>query len=383
MSVSKDKYNCCGCSACEAVCGHHAIEMRPDSVGFLYPEVDASKCIECGLCERVCNFTTKYPRYENFDKPLTYLTRLKDVSELKKSQSGGAFYAIASCFIENGGIVYGASFDNNWVVRHNKAESISELQNLRMSKYVQSEIRTCYKEVRQLLIEGYKVLFSGTPCQISAIKSYIPNLLHANLYCIDIVCHAVPSPKIWSEYISYLENKNKSKIIKACFRDKRFGWHGARESFLFENGHEEFRRTNNILYFSKLSVRESCSNCPFTNTSRIGDITVGDFWGLPKDSKFEDNLGTSLVYVNSDKGVKLLETIKDSVIVEPKTLNESIQPQLISPIKLNNKRKQFLHDYISGGFIKVAKKYSDVGYRYKVNRTISLLKNLIKTAIRR
>lgn len=383
MSVSNDKYNCCGCSACEAVCGHSAIEMYSDSLGFLYPKVDPAKCIECGLCERVCSFKPNYPRYDNFDIPSTYLIRLKDKEELKASQSGGAFYAIASQFIENGGVVFGAAFGDNWVVNHRKAETISELESIRMSKYVQSQIKTCYSEVRQYLKDGRCILFSGTPCQISAIKSFIPISLHKNLYCVDIVCHAVPSPKIWSDYISYLENKNSSKIIKACFRDKRFGWHGAKESFLFENGHEEFRRTSNHLYFSKLSVRESCSNCPFTNTSRVGDITVGDFWGLPKDSPYEDNLGASLLFVNSAKGKELFELIREIVIVEKKTLQDSLQPQLIRPIDLNRKRGQFIIDYVSGGFVKVAKKYSDVGIRYKLNISISHFKKLIKRIIGR
>lgn len=383
MAISKDKFNCCGCSACEAVCGHSAIEMKADSLGFLLPKVNASKCIECGLCERMCNFKHNYPIYDNFGMPSVYLVRLKCKNELAKSQSGGAFYAIAVRFIEDGGVVYGASFDKNWVVKHHKADNISELEGIRMSKYVQSDIRACYKEVRQLLINGRSVLFSGTPCQVSAIKSYIPATLHKNLYCVDIICHAVPSPKIWRDYISYLEIKNNSKIARACFRDKRFGWHGAKESFLFENGHEQFRRTSNHLYFSKLSVRESCSNCPFTNTSRVGDITVGDFWGLPKDSIYEDNLGASLLFVNSSKGEELLHKSKDLVISEKKQLNECLQPQLIRPIELNKKRTQFIQDYESGGFLKVAKKYSDIGIRYKINMSISLLKKLIKTIIGR
>lgn len=381
MAVQKNKYNCCGCSACEAICGHSAIEMQPDSLGFLYPKVDSSKCIECGLCERVCKFEPNYPRYENFETPHVYLVRLKDTNELKKSQSGGAFYAIASKFIANGGSIFGASFDENWNVRHRKAATLSDLENLRMSKYVQSDLRQCYKEVRQLLKSGQRVLFSGTPCQISAIKSYIPKPLHVNLFCIDIICHAVPSPKIWSDYIAYLQKKNNSKIIRACFRDKRFGWHGARESFLFENGREEFRRTSNQLYFSNLSVRESCSNCPFTNTSRIGDITVGDFWGLPKDSPYEDNLGTSLMYVNSEKGIHMLNSIKGVAIIEKEDFDMSLQPQLIQPITLNANRNQFLKDYISGGFEKIAKKYSDIGYRYKIQKSISFLKKLIKRII--
>lgn len=383
MAVNPNKKNCCGCSACLNICSRQAITMQSDEIGFIYPKVDFNKCIECGACERICQFKKKYNRYSNFDIPKAFLMRLKDKHELSLSQSGGAFYALAKCFINNNGIVYGASFDKNWIVRHIKVEAIADIGQVRMSKYVQSNISNVFSEIRKLLNNGRKVLFSGTPCQVSAVKSYIPKKLHCNLFCVDIICHGVPSPKIWKDYISYIECKYKSKIVKACFRDKRFGWHGAVESFMLDNGTEIFRKTSNTLYFSNLSVRDSCSNCPYTNIKRVGDITTGDFWGLPQNSPYEDGLGVSLILVNSDKGMDLFRVISDVAIIEEKNIDECLQPQLKSPITLNVKRNTFILDYKNKGFSFIAKKYGDVGLRYKIHLFYTLLKNKAKRFVKR
>lgn len=378
MAVSPDKYNCCGCSACHSSCPHTAISMNADSLGFKYPIVDFKKCTECGVCERVCQFNKEYKRYDNFEVPKAYLLRLINENQLRRSQSGGAFYALASSFIEQGGIVYGASFNDKWQVGHAKVDNESDLESLRMSKYVQSDISGKFNEIRNLLSSRKKVLFAGTPCQVAAIKSFIPTKLHKDLCCIDIICHSVPSPQIWEDYISYLESKYKSKISKACFRDKRFGWHGAIESFKFKNGKEIFRKTNNTLYFNNLSVRESCSNCPYTNIKRVGDITLGDFWGLPKDSIYEDGLGVSLVFINSNKGIEQINRVSKSVIIEEKKVEECLQPQLAHPITLNTKRNQFICDYEVNGFEYVARHYSDIGWRYHFYNYISIVKDTIK-----
>lgn len=365
----KTKYDCCGCTACENACNHNAITMQPDSMGFLYPVIDSTKCTDCGLCEKVCQFHSRYYRYEKSETPLAYSLRLKDEKQLLRSQSGGAFYALAKSLIEEGGIVYGAAFTNDWKVSHQRVDNIRDLEKLRMSKYVQSDMRGVYAQIKGDLHLNSKVLFAGTACQVAGLKSYLPNRLQDNLYCIDIICHGVPSPKIWEDYLTYLEDKYKSKIMKACFRDKRFGWHGATESFLFNNGREIFRKTNNRLYFSGLSLREACSKCYFTNTKRVGDITIGDCWGLPKNSPFElDKKGVSLVLVNSIKGANLLTSIGSIATMEPVSLENCMQEQLIHPTKLNPKHSQFVHDYTTKGFKYVAEHYSAMGWRYNIEK---------------
>lgn len=378
----KSKLDCCGCTACVSVCGYNAITMIPDTLGFLYPKVNMNLCVNCGLCEKVCQFHSNYERYGNYVMPEAYQFRLMDENQLKRSQSGGAFYALAKHFIDAGGIVYGASFTNSLKVRHQKAKNKQELETLRMSKYVQSDMRDVFYQVKEMLKNEKNVLFTGTSCQIAGLKSYIPNKLHNHLYCIDIICHGVPSPQIWNDYINYLQRTRKSKIKKACFRDKRFGWHGATESFLFGNDKEEFRKTYNYLYFTGLSLRDSCSNCHFTNLNRIGDLTIGDQWGISKDSPFEDNKGLSLILVNSQKGYVLLQNVTSEAYIEKCKIEDCMQPQLKMPVTMNPKRKQFISDYERKGFHYVAKKYSDIGIHYKINRFIELIKDTIKSILK-
>lgn len=357
--------DCCGCTACESICTHHAIIMQPDSMGFLYPSIDTTKCIDCGLCEKVCQFHPSYKRYENYDVPLVYALRLKDADQLIRSQSGGAFYGIAQHIVDKKGVVYGVSFDEEWRVVHQRVSNADELEKLRMSKYVQSDIRGVFKLIKEDLKKGLTVLFSGTACQTAGLKAFLPHKLHENLICVDIICHGVPSPKIWEDYIVYLQKKYKSTIVNACFRDKRFGWHGAKETFRFENGKEIVRRTSNRLYFSGLTMRESCANCQFTNLKRVGDLTIGDFWGLPKDSPYEkDKKGLSLLLVNSDKGNAIFESIRDNFIVEESNTRDCLQPQLRYPSKMASLHDSFVKDYLGHGFVYVAKKYGDIGWRF-------------------
>lgn len=372
----ENRYDCCGCTACASICAHDAIAMAPDSLGFLYPKANPDLCINCGLCDKVCQFHNNYDRYDNYNSPLAYQFRLSQDEQLKKSQSGGAFFAIADKFIANGGVVYGAAFTDTWRVTHQKANDSQTLNALRMSKYVQSDLRGVYRQIKNDLRKGESVLFSGTACQVAGLKAFIPNILRKNLFCIDIVCHGVPSPKIWEDYLAYLEKKRGSQIVRACFRDKRFGWHGARESFLFENGKEEFRRTSNYLYFSGLSMRESCSHCHYTNLKRVGDITVGDQWGIPKDSPYEDDKGLSLILINSDKGKLLFEN--SELKAEGISQKDCMQPQLKQPSKQHIDHQRFVYDYETKGFLYVAKKYGDLGWRYKMQCLIESFKRIIK-----
>jgi coenzyme F420-reducing hydrogenase beta subunit len=297
--------------------------------------------------------------------------RLRDDRQLSRSQSGGAFFAIAELFIKEGGVVYGAAFNEYWTVSHKRVSNNVDLESLRMTKYVQSDMRGIYAAVKSDLKSEHQVLFSGTACQVAGLKSYIPISLHKNLLCIDIICHGVPSPQIWKDYLVYLERKFKSPIVKACFRDKQFGWHGAIESFIFSNGREEHRRSCNYLYFSGLSIRESCANCKFTNTKRVGDITIGDHWGLRRDDPYEkDGKGVSLLLINSKKGNDWFQKITNKIICRKVQLENNLQPQLKYPSELHPKHTDFVRDYQRKGFLYVAKRYGDLGWRYKARKQI-------------
>lgn len=212
--------DCCGCTACASVCVHKAISMRPDALCFLYPEIDESKCIECGLCDKVCSFNSNYDKSLNFSHPIVYGARHKNMGEVMTSRSGAVFVAISDYVLECGGIVYGVGYSDHFRVVHKRATTKLERNEFKGSKYVQSDVSNIFPQVRQDLRDGKIVLFSGTPCQTSALSSYIGKKYRNNLILIDIVCHGVPSSYIWHDYINSEERIHNSKIVSVDFRDK-------------------------------------------------------------------------------------------------------------------------------------------------------------------
>lgn len=376
---SKSKEYCCGCGACVSICSHNAITMNPDALWFDYPRIDNLKCIDCGLCMDVCQFKSNYYRGNNYQDPNVYALRLKSEQELFKSQSGGAFYVLSKYVIENNGVVFGAAFANTRKVKHIKVSDIEELDRIRRSKYVQSDLKGIFDEVRNELKMGKSVLFSGTPCQVAGLKKLINPNLSKKLYLVDIICHGVPSPKIWSDNIDYLENKYNSTIIKANFRDKRYGWNNAKETYQLVNGRNLIRHTFLDLYFGHYVSRECCTVCPYTNLRRVGDITIGDFWGWHKSHKeFMDDKGISLVLVNSDKGVNILNSCKNSVVLIESNTSECMQSKLKYPAEENAQKSVFMNEYLRRGFSHVLHKYTDEGWLLKLKIRIAKLINLNK-----
>ena len=237
MIKINDPADCCGCTACASICNHDAITMEPDALGFLYPKVDESKCVECGLCEKVCAFNENYDKTLNLPKPDAYAARHKDMDEVMKSRSGAAFVAISDYILEQGGVVYGAGYKDHFRVAHKRATTKVERDEFRGSKYVQSDLTGVFRMVKQDLKNGLTVLFSGTPCQTSGLNSYVGKKLRENLVLIDIVCHGVPGPYIWRDYLAYLEKKQGDTITMVNFRDKEVvGWKAHRETFKFRMG---------------------------------------------------------------------------------------------------------------------------------------------------
>ena len=229
--------DCCGCSACQSICAHDAITMQPDVMGFLYPVVNKDQCVDCGLCEKVCSFHENYDISFNLPQPDAYAARHKKMEEVETSRSGAAFIAISDYILKQGGVVYGAGDIDHFRVVHKRATTKEGRDEFKGSKYVQSDMNTVFRQVKKDLKDGMLVLFSGTPCQTSGLASYIGKRLRENLYLVDIVCHGVPSPSLWKDYIAYLERKQGSEICWVNFRDKQqFGWTAHHETFKFVKG---------------------------------------------------------------------------------------------------------------------------------------------------
>lgn len=373
MHINRDKTNCCGCSACYSICPTKAISMQPDALGFKYPMIDVDKCIDCGLCKKVCQFKSDYDRYEVSDS-VVYALRNVDESELLKSQSGAAFWSIAKVFIQDGGIVYGVGYGDNYKIIHKRVKALTELEELRGSKYVQSDVGETFREVVKDLDSGFKVLYSGTSCQIANLKAYVGAIRRNNLYTIDIVCHGVPSPFVWKDFLSYIETKSKKKISSVNFRDKSKGWKNCVSSFVFSDKSVLYTKDYSKLFYSNLALRECCYVCPFTNFRRVSDITIGDFWGWGKSSNlYNDDKGVSLILVCSNKGVTLLDSVKSEVYLKKMTKQSCLQKNLQEPTKCNSLRKKFEYEYQKRGFVFVYKKYIKLNIIEKIIRKIKLL----------
>ena len=374
-----NKADCCGCTACASVCTHNAITMQPDAMGFLYPVVDAAKCVDCGLCEKVCAFNDHYDTSLNLPQPQAYAARHKDMAEVETSRSGAAFIAISDYILENGGVVYGAGYADHFRVVHKRATTKEERDEFKGSKYVQSDLRGVFRQVRQDLKDGLTVLFSGTPCQTSGLNSYVGKKLRERLVLVDIVCHGVPGPYIWRDYIAYLEKKQGSEICWVNFRDKQeFGWAAHKETFKFVNRRGKMSFT--YLFYQHIMFRHSCGKCHFTNTKRPSDITLADFWGWEKTAPNinKDDKGVSLILINTEKGRELFDKVKDRMTVIPARLEDCMQPNLRQPSIIHKKRDKFELQYSSRGFKYVYFKYGEVGIRYKLKKIKQSLKRFAK-----
>lgn len=376
-----NKADCCGCTACASVCAHHAISMEPDAMGFLYPKVDTDKCTECGLCEKVCAFNPNYDRSLNLPEPQIYAARHKDIHEIETSRSGAAFIAISDYVLEQGGVVYGAGYTDHFRVVHKRASNKKERNEFKGSKYVQSDLRDIFPQIKADLKRGLTVLFSGTPCQTAGLASYIGKRLREKLILVDIVCHGVPAPYIWRDYLTYLEKKYKQPIVEVNFRDKsRVGWNGHIESFVFQDGTKKESKTYSYLFSKCIMMRPSCSKCHYTNFNRPSDFTLADYWGWEKLSPDfnKDNKGCSLLLINTEKGLYFLKFISANLnlIISNKTL--CLQPNLQTPSKLSNKSSLFEHLYVKHGFKKVAQKFSNLNYKSNIKKIISKILKAIQ-----
>ena len=379
-----DKKNCTGCYACLNTCPQSCITMKDDFEGFWYPVVDYNKCINCGLCENVCPVIHKIQ--ENTE-PRAYACINKNEIIRLESSSGGIFTLVAEHVIDNNSVVFGASFDKGFTVVHSYVESKEDLEKFRGSKYVQSKIGDAYKQAELFLREGKQVLFSGTPCQVAGLKSFLQRE-YDNLLCIDVVCHGVPSPKVWERYISYHENRAGASVKRIAFRRKDNGWKRYSISLSFNNDTEYIETFDGDLYMraflKNVCLRPSCYACNFKTLHRQSDITLADFWGIQNLlPKMDDDKGTSLVFINSVRGESVFKKIKDKILCEEVDINKAVEYNLsaIKSVEKNPKRDKFFKELDQVPFDQLVKKYCSDGILVKVKRNLkaavrSVLKKL-------
>ena len=378
------KNKCFGCGACANICPKDAITLCEDEKGFLYPNIDKEKCIDCGKCKKVCYF---YDKNKIINKPLHfYAVKHKNEKIRKVSTSGGAFTALAEHIINNNGVVYGATYDKDMVVFHERIDTVNGLNKLRGSKYVQSKIDYCFSKIERDLKDGLTVLFTGTPCQAAAIKLYFKDRYQKLILC-DIVCHGTPSPKTFRDHINFCEQKTKKKIIDYQFRIKDYGWHSTNhiERIKYKGGKNDSKtalsQSFKYLFYSCKTLRDSCFECPFANVDRVADITIGDFWGIEKYYKeFDDNTGISLMIINTPKGADVFEKINTIVDYIETDKEKSLQHNLIKPTNKPKGVEQFWQEYNVKGYRFILKKYTPYGIK---NRCAYYVKNIIKKIIGR
>lgn len=306
--ISEEK--CVGCSVCESVCPHNAISMKENVEGFFHPKIDQDKCTNCGICKKSCPvLVSKLQRSIND----AYAAYNKDESERLASSSGGIFKLLANDIIDNGGVVVGAGFDKSFNVVHRIIEQKKDLYKIMGSKYSQSNLHNIFSKIKEHLNEKKLVLFSGTPCQVSGLKSYLKKD-YINLYTVDIICHGVPSPKIYQKYLK----EKFSNIQDINFRDKSNGWKNYNMKIIMKNNTYCLNHSSDSyfkLFLSDTILRKSCYNCSFKGNNRCSDITLGDYWGIDKiHPEINDDKGISAVIINNSKGYELFNKIKEQII---------------------------------------------------------------------
>ena len=340
-----DRDSCSGCAACAAVCPSECITMVEDGEGFLHPKIDASKCVQCHKCEAACPVTGTRP------EPMSSGTKayaiINNNGEIRlKSSSGGVFYALADYVISNGGVVFGARFDEDFRgVHHDYTESRDGIAPFMRSKYVQSRTGESFRKCREFLNQGRQVLYSGTPCQIAGLLKMLGRK-YENLLTVDLICHGVPSPKVWRSYLNWVAKGRK--VTDVNFRNKEDGWNNYHISINFSDGSSLFEGKTDNRYFrgflGNVFLRRSCYHCAYRTCDRVSDLTIADYWGAGSlCPEMFDNRGTSIVLVHSAEGHNILNKLSNALTVKEQSIENAVQfnPGANGENPFSNRRKRY------------------------------------------
>lgn len=364
---------CCLCGNCANVCPKEAISFSKEENLFFYPVIDNDKCIDCGLCEKVC------PSLKSLEPSTaieSYAVKNRDDEILKNSTSGGVFSALAQVVIENGGVVFGAAFTENFKVKHIAVDNLNDLSLLRGSKYVQSHLGDCFEKIKSLLKEGREVLFSGCPCQTAALKVFLSEQVYdGKLLLVDFICHGILGQDLFDQYITYLEKKKKSKIVEFSFRKKKYSWDDSGPEIIYENGKKIYWPLYEDIYmqgyFKSLCMRESCYTCKYKNFYSGADITLGDFWGAKQlVPEFYNPMGVSALCVQTEKGQQLLSKANNLVNIKDVDINLILKHNrgLVEPFPKGIKSEEFFALASKVGYINALIKISRVSFVEKIKR---------------
>jgi coenzyme F420-reducing hydrogenase beta subunit len=370
---------CTGCSACSDICPVKCIEMVEENGGFLFPKINESLCIKCKKCDKCCPINKS-----NFLLPKKqFLAWNKDQEIRKSSTSGGVFLALAKNTLSQNGMVCGAVYDEEMTVKHVISNNFDEVRKMSGSKYVQSNTNGIYKKVQEHLLKDILILFTGTPCQIGGLYSFL-GMSYQNLITCEVFCHGAPSSGIFRSYISYLNKKNASTVRNFHFRDKNSGWNSSKIKIEYRNGKQVKSESFNNIYFrwfaKHLSLRESCFNCYYRNKNRCSDLSIGDFWGIEKiNPKIDTFYGVSAILVNTNKGLELLSNCSSNLHLEACNYNDILirNAYLYESYNLPIAREAFLDDYDHLFFDELVKKYRFFNLKENIILTLYSIKKRV------
>lgn len=362
QKVYAEKAQCCGCSACAVVCPKQCISMKADHEGFLYPEINHALCVQCGKCRKVCPVINQKSTHT---EPDCYVAYSKEDSVRKQSSSGGMFTELARMTLEGDGIVFGAALDQNMKVHHQSAVSPEEIRPLQGSKYVQSDMEDTYQQVKEALATGRTVYFSGTPCQVAGLYTFL-GYRPSNLTTQDIICHGVPSPLVWEKYVN-----TYPQVEAAEFRNKKYGWHYF-SMHIRTNKKNYYKRLDEDFYLKlfldNTILRPICYDCPLKKSGSQADITLADCWGLERvtDKVADTDEGLSLVIVNTEHGKQVMDRLNTNNKVESVKVDSqkalASQTALRQSVKPNLARRAFFERLTREDFNDLMRNYYSVSF---------------------
>lgn len=372
--------NCTGCYACVNICPANCIMMKESESGILNPVID-QLCINCGQCEKICP-VLHMPEINK--ETVAYAMKNCDENVRKSSTSGGIFFLLSEYVLDRGGIIWGAAYDSDFSVRHIAVSDRKELSLLQGAKYVQSVIGTSFQEVKRELQKGCIVLFSGTPCQCAGLKSFLGKE-YENLVTVDVVCHGVPSPKVWQAYIDYRSQKENAgnRPVKINLRSKTSGWSHYGYSTEFDYGNGKISRIHNSqdlfmkAFGGNICLRASCSDCSAKGVERCTDFTLGDYWGIwNQHPEFDDNKGTSVVFVHSQKGRDILNQVRENTEYLEVDIKDAYRENgsMVYSSAMHAEREDFLKRVTAENFEEIISQYFPEHIEKRMGRLHSIIR---------